>query len=146
VQKSYGLLDRLQAQTSNSSDVCDRSGAEIEEFLYRLSRGERNDALLQQAAGRLPADAATRKALIQYLSGTLGDLALQAVATDGKSDFDRCSTYFYAMWYAELTKKPSVAQQYHQRLAGPTKCSIELTYAKKYNFVTASALPAPLQK
>jgi len=146
VRKSYGLLDRLQAQTASGSDACDRSGAEIEEFLYRLGRGERNDALLQHAAGRLPADAVTRKALIQYLSGSLGDVALQAVAADGKSDFDRCSTYFYAMWYAELTKKPTLAQQYHQRLAGPTKCSIELTYAKKYSFETASTLLGPLPK
>jgi hypothetical protein len=146
VQKAYGLLDRLQAQTASGSDACDRSGAEIEEFLYRLGRGERNDALLKQAASRLPADAETRRTLIQYLSGNLGDVALQAVAADGKSDFDRCSTYFYAMWYSELTNKPAVAQQYHQRLAGPTKCSIELTYAKKYNFMTASALPAPMQK
>jgi hypothetical protein len=26
------------------------------------------------------------------------------------------------------------------------KCSIEFTYAKKFNFVTVSALPAPMQK
>jgi len=41
----------------------------------------------------------------------------------------------YAMWYAELTKKPSVAQQVSQRLAGrPVQHRAYLR--EEFNFVT----------
>ena len=86
----------------NSKDACGGSTARIDEFLYRLSRGDRQDDLLSQAAQHLGADPRSRPALIKYLSGSMDAKAFEAAVESNKMDGDRCYSYFHAMWYAPV--------------------------------------------
>lgn len=51
IKKAVDLLDQLAA-ASNSAQGCELSGVLIDEFLYQLSRGDRQDALLDEASAK----------------------------------------------------------------------------------------------
>jgi len=133
VNKSYDLMDKLEMADSNRN-VCHRSHAEIEEFLLRLSRGQREVSILQDAAGRLGDESPTARAVIHLFSGSTGDAEFEAAVQSSKSEHGRCSTYFDAMWYAEIMKHESAAQRYYEHLSeiGTFHCGIELAFASKF--------------
>ena len=133
LSKSYGLMDWL-ALTEGNPNVCGRSGAVVEEFLYRLSRGSREDSLLEHATERLDESSIATRALIQYLSGSVDKNGFEAVVESDQSEGSRCSAYFDAMWYAALKKKRADAQDYHQRMSelGEFSCGTELVFANKF--------------
>jgi hypothetical protein len=133
VQKSYGLMDQLEAAEGNSN-VCQRAQAEVEEFLLRLSRGQRNEDILQDAAGRLGEKSPTTKAVMELLSGSMSETEFDSAVQASKSEGDRCSAYFDAAWYSAIMKQNSAAQRYHQRLAdiGKFHCGTELAFASKF--------------
>jgi hypothetical protein len=144
LQKSYELSDKLQA--SNAPSTCARFEAEVEEFLYRLSRGERKDSILQEAAnlgqgsGMGPA---IRKAVLDYLAGAETNDAFAATIAASKNDFEFCRASLYGLWYSELTKNRPQGKRYHLALARSDHgCRTELIYAKKFS-VTSSAEPHP---
>jgi hypothetical protein len=70
IHKSSPLFDAIESRP-NSKDMCGGSTARIDEFLYRLSRGHRQDDLLSQAAQHLGADPRSRPDLIKYLTDFL---------------------------------------------------------------------------
>jgi hypothetical protein len=134
VQKSHELSDQIQPRSKRKTD-CDASGARVEEFLYRLSRGERRDDLLSEAIER-SSDynwPAIRTA-INYFSGSIDEKKFEAGVEASKSERDRCYAYFEGTWYAEITKKPALAQKYYKRLSeeGKFRCRAELVFAKKF--------------
>jgi len=131
VNKSYGLMDRLQL--AESKDACNRAHAQVEEFLFQLSRGKRKPNILQDAAQRLNGESPTL-ALIQMFSGSIDKTEFNTTIQSTKSGRDRCTAYFDAMWYSQLMKETAAARQYHQRLLdiGPFQCGDELTYARKF--------------
>jgi len=134
VNKSYSLMDKLEVAESNK-DVCDRAQAEVEEFLFRLSRGQREPTILQDAAARLDGESPTLRAVIQRFSGSTDEAEFDATVQSTKSERDRCTAYFDAMWYAQLMKQDAVARHYHQRMLeiGNFQCGLELTYTSKFN-------------
>jgi TM2 domain-containing membrane protein YozV len=133
VKKSYGLMDKLETAEGNRN-VCHRSDAEIEEFLLRLSRGQRDVSILQDAASRLGDDSPATRAVLQLFSGSASETEFDTAVQSTKSEGARCSAYFDAMWYAELTKQDALARRYHQHLSeiGSLHCSEELTFASKF--------------
>jgi tetratricopeptide (TPR) repeat protein len=135
VSKSYELSDRVEASAAKK-DACDGSDARIEEFLYRLSRGERRDNLLRQALERLDEESITTKATIEYLSGSTDEKDFETQVESSKSERSQCSAYFEGMWYAEVTKKHALARKYYQRLldTGQKHCRLEIVYAEKFKF------------
>jgi tetratricopeptide (TPR) repeat protein len=135
VSKSYDLSDRVEASAAKKN-ACDGSDARIEEFLYRLSRGERRDQLLRQALERLDEESITTKATIEYLSGFRDEKNFEAQVESSKSERSQCSAYFEGMWYAEVTKKHALARKYYQRLldTGQKHCRLEIVYAEKFKF------------
>ncbi len=135
VSKSYELSDRVEANAAKK-DACDGSDARIEEFLYRLSRGERRDNLLREAWERLDEESITTKATIEYLSGSKDEKDFEAQVESSKSERSQCSAYFEGMWYAEVTKKHALARKYYQRLldTGQKHCRLEIVYAEKFKF------------
>jgi hypothetical protein len=144
VQKAYVLLDQLQA--SGFTNTCSRFEVNVDEFLYRLSRGERKDSLLQEAStvgDGFGEDAATRKAVIQYLSGTMSNAAFAEAVATSKNNLDFCTASLYGLWYAELTKNRTEGKRYHLALARRDRsCSLQLFYAKKFS-LPAGAAPRP---
>ena len=134
LKKSYALMDQLETTDSNKN-VCDRSHAEVEEFLFQLSRGKPLPALLQDAAGRLDSQSASEKSVIQLLSGSIRQAEFNLAVEGTKSERDRCTAFFDAMWYAYLTKNDALARDYHQRLLelGNFQCGDKLVYASKLN-------------
>ena len=134
-QKADGLFDKLEA-AENNRDVCQRSDAEVDEFLLQLSHGHRDDNILQDALSRLDEDSKTTKAVIQFISGATDEAGLNAVVQGEKSPGMRCSAYFSAMWYAELHKEDALARRYYQRLAdiGKFHCGEPLVFAGKFKF------------
>jgi TM2 domain-containing membrane protein YozV len=133
VNKSYGLMDKLEAAEGNRN-VCQRSEAEIEEFLLQMSRGQREVSILQDAAGRLGDESPTAGAVIQLFSGSINDTEFEAVVQSSKSEGGRCSAYFDAMWYAEIMKDDAAAQRYHRHLSeiGKFHCGTELEFASRF--------------
>jgi hypothetical protein len=144
LQKAYGLLDQLQDH--GIKRTCRRFETEIDEFLYRLARGERKDSLLQDAAAvgdGLGEDAPTRKAVVQYLSGAISSTTFAAAVAASKNDFDFCAASLYGLWYSELTKNRTEGKRYHLALARRDRsCSVQLAYAKKFS-LPVEAAPRP---
>lgn len=134
VNKSYALMDKLEAAEGNKN-ICQRSEAEVEEFLLQLSRGQRKESILHDAAGRLGDESSTTGAVIQLLSGSTNETEFEAAVQSSKSEGARCSAYFDALWYAEIMKDDSAARRYHQHLSeiGKFHCGEELVFASKFN-------------
>jgi TM2 domain-containing membrane protein YozV len=135
VKKAEGLLDTLEA-VENNRNVCHRAGLEVDEFLFQLSRGQRDDTILQDAVSRLDEDSAPTQAVIQFISGAIDESGFDAAVKAAKSPGARCSAYFDAMWYAELRNETAIARRFDQQLAdiGKFHCGQHLVYASKYKF------------
>jgi TonB family protein len=133
--RAYGLSDQIEVG-EKKRNICHGSEARLEEFLYRLSRGERQDGLLLQASERLDADSLATKAVIRYFSGALDEKGFEAEVSASKSEANRCSAYFEAMWYEEVAQKPELASRFHEQLlkTGQLHCRTELVYANKFKF------------
>lgn len=134
LKKSYALMDQLE-MTDGDKNVCSRSHAEVEEFLFQLSRGKMMPNLLQDAAGRLDSQSSSEKSVIQFLSGSMRQPEFNLAVEGTKSERDRCTAFFDAMWYAHLTKNDALAKAYHHRLLelGNFQCGDRLVYASKLN-------------
>jgi TM2 domain-containing membrane protein YozV len=134
VNKSYSMMDKLGI-AENNENVCDRAEAEIEEFLFRLSRGQRKPSILQDAAARLDGDSTTLNAVIQMFSGSASEAQFEAQVQSGHREHNRCTAYFDAMWYAHLTKQDAAARHYRERMLeiGNVHCGLALAYASKLN-------------
>ncbi len=133
--RSYSLSDQIEVGEKRKN-VCNGSEARLEEFLYRLSRGERRDGLLEQASARLDAESLATNAVIQYFSGAIDEKGFEAGVASSKSEGDRCSAYFEAMWYEEVSQKRELAQKFHEQLltTGQRHCRTDLVYAEKFKF------------
>ncbi len=133
VNKSYGLMDKVEA-AEGSRNVCHRAQAEVEEFLLQLSRGQRKVSILEDAAERLGSEWPTTRAAIRLFSGSDSETEFESAVHSNKAEGERCSAYFDAMWYAEITKQDAAARRYYQRLSeiGKFHCGEELAYANKF--------------
>lgn len=135
IKKAEGLLDKLEA-ADNNRNVCHRAGMEVDEFLFQLSRGHRDDTILQDAVSRLDDDSAPTQAVIQFISGAIDESGFDAAVKASKSPGARCSAYFDAMWYAELRNEIATARRFDQQLVdiGKFHCGEHLVYAGKFKF------------
>jgi hypothetical protein len=134
-KKAEGLLDQLETM-ENNRNACHRVDFEVEDFLFQLSRGHKDENVLQDAISRLDDDSATTKAVIQFMSGAIDEAGFDAAMNSGKSQGERCSAYFEAMWFAKLRSEDAMARRYYQRIVdiGKFHCAEELTYATKFSF------------
>jgi hypothetical protein len=134
-RKADGLLDLLE-EHGNSRNVCDRAGIEVDEFLFQLSKGHRDDNILQDALSRLDDDSGATRAVIQFISGAIDEAGLNSAVGSKKSPRERCSGYFDAMWYAELRGEGAMARRFDQHLTdiGKFDCGEEIVFAKKFKF------------
>lgn len=134
VQKFYDrsaqVAARLQLKTA-----CNVEEAKVEEFLYRLGRGERNNDLLTHANDDTQQRAATQAAA-KYFAGTIDEKAVESAADSSHSDRDRCFAYFEAMWFAEGAKDHSAARRYYDRMLQNAngRCRAEIVFARKFGF------------
>jgi len=135
IKKADELLDKIESR-DNNRNVCDRAEIGVEEFLFQLSQGHRDDNVLQDALSRLDENSATTKAVIQFISGALDEGGFSLAVNSSKSQDERCSAYFNAMWYAELRGEGAMARRFDQRLVdiGKFHCGEGLVYAKKFKF------------
>lgn len=133
VHKHDELLDKLET-TKHDRTICDRAESVVETFLFQLSRGHRDDNILEDAISRLNDDSNATKAVIQYISGAVDQTALDVAVQAEPSQGARCSAYFDALWYSELRGEESAARHYHQRLVdiGKFHCGQHLVYASKF--------------
>jgi TM2 domain-containing membrane protein YozV len=134
-RKADGLLDQVEALGSNRN-ACQRAEIEVEEFLFELSRGHRDDNILQDALSRLDENSVATKAEIQFISGALDEAEFSSAVNSIKSQDGQCSAYFDAMWYAELRGEEAIARRFDQHLAdiGKFHCGQELVFAQKFKF------------
>lgn len=135
IKKAEGLLDKLET-VENNRNVCHRAGMEVDEFLFQLSRGHRDDTILQDAVSRLDDDSAPTQAVIQFISGAIDESGFDAAVKASKSPGARCSAYFDAMWYAELRNETATARRFDRQLVdiGKFHCGEHLVYAGKFKF------------
>jgi TM2 domain-containing membrane protein YozV len=134
-RKADGLLDQVEA-LGNNRNICQRAEIEVEEFLFQLSQGHRDDNLLQDALSRLDENSVATKAEIQFISGALDEAEFSSAVNSIKSQDEQCSAYFDAMWYAELRGEGAMARRFDQHLVdiGKFHCGQELVFAKKFKF------------
>lgn len=131
IKKAVDLLDQLAA-ASNSAQGCELSGVLIDEFLYQLSRGDRQDALLDEASAKPTLDANSTNAVVGLLSGRLSQTGFSSAMALAKTDLLKCSGYFRGMWYAQIIKRQDLAQNYYQQLQRTPNCGTELLFARKF--------------
>ncbi len=145
MQKSYALSDVIEARPG-SKNRCDGSGARVEEFLYRLARGERQNELLTQATRYLGDDSA-EAALINYFSGSLNVKAFEAAVESSKSDEVRCLAYFRAMLYAHLAGDRALVNKFYEPLTkfDQATCPYYLVYARKFHPEATQSQSIPTQ-
>jgi TM2 domain-containing membrane protein YozV len=134
-RRADALSDQLEAAEHNRN-VCHRAEHEVDEFLFQLSRGHRDDNILQDAMTRLDDDSNNVKPVIQFLSGAIDEAEFDAAVQSEKSQGERCWAYFSAMWYAELHKEDAMAKRFHRRMVdiGKFHCGQHLVYAEKFKF------------
>jgi len=134
-KKADGLLDKVEANV-NKRNVCQRAGIEVREFLFQLSRGHRDDNILQDALSRLDDESVATKAVIQFISGAIDENGFNAAVSSSKFEGYRCSAYFDAMWYSELRGEDAMARRFDQHLVdiGKFHCGQSLVFAKKFKF------------
>jgi TonB family protein len=134
MHKSYALSDAIEARPS-SKNICGGSGGRIEEFLYRLARGDRQKELLAQATQHLGDDTTALTAVIDYLSGTIDVKAFEATVESSKSEGGRCSAYFHARWYADLAGDRALVNKFSGPLSNfdHLTCPVYLVFAKKFH-------------
>jgi TM2 domain-containing membrane protein YozV len=134
-RKAEGLLDQLETM-ENNRNACHRVEFEVEHFLFQLSRGHKDENILQDAISRLDEDSGPTKAVIQFMSGAIDEAGFDAAMSASKSPGERCSAYFEAMWFAKLRSEDAVARRYYQRIVdiGKFHCAEELTYSTKFKF------------
>lgn len=132
-QKSYALSDPIEAQP-DSENACGGAGTRIEEFLYRLARGDRRNPLPSEAGQRFGKSATTAPALIKYFSGSLDANAFKDAVESSKSEFGRCYAYFHAMWYAYLIGDTALVNKFYESLSkfDNDTCRYYLVYARKF--------------
>lgn len=135
LKRAHGLLDQF-APMGRMRDVCGRSRVELDEFLYRLERGQRHPELLHDASERVGFDSPATDALIDYLSGQSDEKGFEHAMQAVKPGQSACDTYFDAMWFAQIRQKHSVAAKYFSRLRALDipGCRQELAYAQKFGF------------
>ncbi|PYX49195.1 MAG: hypothetical protein DMG79_09440, partial [Acidobacteria bacterium] len=114
-KKADDLLDNMETAGNNRNN-CQRASLEVDEFLFELALGHRDDNILQDALSRLDDDSKPDQALIQFISGAIDEAGFNAAMNSSKSQSERCSAYFDAMWYAELRGEGAMAKRYHQHL------------------------------
>jgi TM2 domain-containing membrane protein YozV len=133
-KRAYGLMEQFEG-VRRSSNACGRAHAEIDEFLFRLERGERHPEILQDADKRVGFTSKSTQALIDYFSGRSDDKAFEAAVQASKPAESGCGAYFDAMWFAQIKGKRAVAQRYYDRLKSIDKpsCRPALVYARKFN-------------
>jgi len=129
IDKAVDLVDELAA--ANKEQGCELPGILIDEFLYRLARGDRRDALLNAASGKPTLDANATNAVVGLLSGRLAPNGFSSAMGLAKTDLAKCSGYLRALWYAELIKRQDLAQNYYQQLQR-IGCGTELLFARKF--------------
>lgn len=134
-KKGEGLLDQLETAEHNRN-VCHRAGIDVDEFLFQLSRGHRDDNILQDAVSRLDESSTPTKAVIQFISGAIDENGFESAVSASKFPGERCSAYFDAMWYAELRNETAMARRFDQRLVdiGKFHCGEHLVFAGKFRF------------
>jgi hypothetical protein len=135
-KKAEGLLDQLETM-ENNRNACHRVEFEVEDFLFQLSRGHKDENVLQDAISRLDENSGPTKAVIQFMSGAIDEAGFDAaMMSSSKSQGERCSAYFEAMWFAKLRSEDTMARRYYQRIVdiGKFHCAEELKYATKFNF------------
>lgn len=135
LKKAYELLDQLKSRDWDVR-VCGKSDMLIDEFLYRLARGDRQEKLLDEASAQLEPDSNTSQAIIGFLSGLITPLGFSAAVTHAKTDPAKCAAYFDALWYEEVTRRHDLAGQYYQRIVdlGQSTCEVEILFARKFKF------------
>ena len=84
------FADALQAAIAIET-VVERRRGEVDEFLFQLSRGHRDDNILQDALSRLDDDSSTVKAVVQLFSGAIDETGFDAAVNLNKSQSERCS-------------------------------------------------------
>ena len=131
IKKAVDLVDQLAA-ASNKAQGCELSGILIDEYLYQLARGERQDALLDSASGKPTLDANATNAVVGLLSGRLTPNGFSSAMGSVKTDLGKCSGYFRAMWYAEMAKRQDLAQNYYQQIQRMPSCGTELLFVRKF--------------
>jgi TonB family protein len=133
VQKSYAFSDLIDTRYK-SKGSCFGSNARIEEFLYRLARGDRQKDLLAQAQ-HLDNGSAATTALINYFSGSSDVNAFEAAVESSKPEVVRCDAYFKATWYAYLSRDTTVANKFNEQLLkfDHFPCRASLVFAKKFH-------------
>lgn len=134
-KKGEGLLDKLETAEHNRN-VCHRAGIDVDEFLFQLSRGHRDDNILQDAVSRLDESSMPTKAVIQFISGAIDEKGFESAVSASKAPGERCSAYFDAMWYAELRNESATARRFDQRMVdiGKFHCGEHLVFAGKFKF------------
>jgi hypothetical protein len=135
MKRAYGLMDQFEG-VRRSSNACGRGPAEIDEFLFRLERGQRQPDLLQDADKRIGLTSKSTQALIDYLSGQSDDKTFDAAVQASKPTESGCGAYFDAMWFAQIKGKRASAQRYYDRLKAidNPSCRPAQVYARKFNF------------
>ena len=134
-KRADGLLDKLEI-AENNRNVCERAEIEVDEFLFQLSQGHRDDNILQDALSRADDDSVPTKAMVQFISGAIDEAGFDAAVNASKLPGARCSAYFDAMWYAEMRGEGAMARRNYQHLVdiGKLYCGEELVFAKKFKF------------
>lgn len=133
IEKALDLAGQLAAEDKKAQG-CEQSGWLVDEFLYRLARGDRQDALLDVASAKSALDANVTNAVVGLLSGRLTSNGFSSAMRLAKTDLVKCSGYFRGLWYAELTKRYDLAQDYYQHILDQRApgCDIEILFARKF--------------
>src|SRR5262249_21305825 len=106
---------------------------QIDEFLFRLNAGTRQDQFLRDAVSH--SERAATISVAQFLLGQIDEHTVDA-SLGAASESSRCTAHFQLLWYAELTNRPAMARRHFDALRsiGSPHCSENIVFARKFGF------------
>jgi len=108
--RAYPLLDEL-AKRSGNADTCSYSRFEVTEYLLRLERGEKREALLRSAGERTKG---WNFLAIDYFRGEMSWESFEDLLR-GRGE-ERCHLDFLGWWHASIHKREAQARAHRAHI------------------------------
>ncbi|MBO6634147.1 hypothetical protein [Parvibaculum sp.] len=136
LRRAHRLADQAKVR-AQTGDVCGGSFMSAYEYLFRLEKGERKPALLDQVVAGIE-DSQLPKPLDRmqvYLGGRSDYKAFRASIDEVRDAHSRCEYAFVGLWYAALSNQKTAARSFReilQRDGQDTTCAENLAYSARY--------------
>lgn len=129
LDRSLELVNQI-AEQRNGADPCGRAMFEISNYIYKLSQGDKQEAILRGILrSKQSPDART---IAQFMLGQTNAAAVMSAIRGSPDAASRCITHFVMMWHGQVSGNQTVADAHYESMKQAGGCEAQMVYARKY--------------